>query len=300
MSDDASRIPEAKVVRRRRSFAWLAPAVVAVIVAALLVAQTLRERGPTIVISFDDAQGLEPGHEIVHRGMRAGVVRDVRLTPDLSGVEVIAQLEPHAAALAVEGSAFWIVRPELSLQRVRGLETLLGPRYISVRPGEAGGVRARRFDGLAEPPTVGPAQRDGLRLQLLASRAGSLAVGSAVTYRDLPVGVVRGYELAADATGVVVEIEVQAQYAALVRTNTRFWRAAGVGVDFGLFRGLSVEAESLGSLLEGSIAMATPNRPGDRVANGAVFELAERGDEDWLEWAPEIPIRAPVLVDEDE
>ena len=38
--------------------------------------------------------------------------------------------------LACEGSRFWIVRPQVSLSRVAGLETVVGARYIGALPGK--------------------------------------------------------------------------------------------------------------------------------------------------------------------
>ena len=285
--------PLARVTPRTTSWAWLVPAFAALLVAGLLLYQAGQQRGPRIQILFDEAVGIDPGAEIVHRGITVGVVRTVELTPDLARVRVSAELAPHAAALAIDGTEFWIVRPELSLQRVSGLETLIGPRYIAVRPGPEGAIGQRTFEGLAEPPVLERGDRDALTVEISATRLGSIAVGSAVVYRDIPVGSVRSCELAEDATGVVIVAEIEPGFAALIRENTRFWRSSGVGVDWGLFRGLSVQAESIDALLTASVSLATPNRPGPRVGPGHAFELAERADDDWLEWDPEIQIDRP-------
>lgn len=288
----SQEIPQSRLVPRRRSRAWIIPLLLTLGIAGAIVFQSMRETGPTITITFRDAEGLEPGAGIVLRGIKAGVVRGVKLTDDLERVEVTAQLAPHAEALAVEGSSFWIVRPEVSLQKVRGLDTLLGPRYIGVAPGPQGAEPERVFVGLDVPPEVSPqgsaGEEGGLSIQLVSDRLGGLGIGSAVTYRDIRVGVIQSYGLAPDATGVVLGVKIDPAYAHLVRDNSRFWRAAGVGVDWGLFKGVSVESGSLTGLLEGSVAFATPKRPGEPASEGASFELAPQVDEDWLKWAPEL------------
>lgn len=76
-----------------------------------------------------------------------------------------------------------------------------------------------------------------------------------------------------------------------MRDNSRFWVASGVGVDWGLFSGLSVRADSLDALIEGAVAFATPNRPGDRVSGGHGFALESEPDSKWFEWDPSIPLR---------
>lgn len=285
----ASAEPPVAVVRRRRfSTTWLIPLGALALVGVLLFSHLVRERGPAITIRFADAAGIKPGSEIVHRGLAVGVVRDLRLTDDMSGVLATAELAPHAASLAAEGTAFWIVRPELSLDRVAGLDTLLGPQYIAVRPAPAGSPRASDFVGLDAPPAIAPPADGSLRVTLRTPRLGGLVPGSPVLYRDIPVGAVRTVRLAPDATGVVVIADIEPAYATLVRDNSRFWRSGGVGVDFGLFSGLSVRADSLTSVINSAISFATPKRPGDPPAENAVFELADTPDKDWLEWAPAI------------
>jgi paraquat-inducible protein B len=290
-TDTSHKAPPVAVVRPRRfSITWIIPIAALVVVGVLLFLHLVRERGPAITIRFNDAAGIQPGSEIVHRGLAVGVVRDLRLTDDMTGVLATAELAPHAASLAAEGTAFWIVRPELSLDRVAGLETLLGPQYIAVRPAPTGAPRASSFDGLDTPPAIAPLADGSLRITLRAPRLGSLAPGSLVLYREIPVGAVRSATLAPDATGVIIIADIEPAYAALVRNNSRFWRSGGVGVDFGLFSGLSVRADSLSSVINSAITFATPKRPGAAPSEQAFFDLADAPDKDWLEWAPAIDL----------
>lgn len=275
---------------RRFSTTWLIPLAALIFVAVLLVTHLARARGPMITIHFNDAAGLAPGAEIIHRGLTVGVVRDLRPTDTLDAVRVTAELTPEAAPLAVDGTEFWIVRPEVSLQRIAGLETLIGPRYIAVRPGSVDAPPRSEFIGLESPPRLAPPAEGSIRLTLRAARLGSIAPGSPVFYREIPVGVVHAADLATDATAVLIAADIEPRYAALVRDNSRFWRAGGLGVDFGLFRGLSVRAESLDQFVNTGIAFATPSRPGNPPTPDMVFSVADTPDKDWLEWAPAIPL----------
>lgn len=285
-----SGVPVATVERRprRASLMWVVPALALIGVAVFVYVQVTAERGPRVRITFRDAAGIKPGAEVIYKGLRVGVVRDVRLTGELDAVTVLAELAPHAGGLAAEGAGFWIVRPEVSLDRVSGLDTLLGPRYIAVRPAPAGSRPAGRFVGLEGPP---PTERGrGFPIRLRAAAVGAIAVGSPVLYRGVAVGVVTGVALAGDASHIEIDAEIRPRYAPLVRDNTRFWDAGGVGVDFGLFRGLSVQAGSLDAVLRGAIGMATPTRPGERAQSGAGFDLAAAADPSWAGWKPVIPL----------
>ncbi len=285
--------PKAVVVKqtKRASMLWLLPVVALAAVLAVLFVRAGAERGPRITITFTDAAGLQPGADLIHRGLHVGVVRTVELDSDLKSVVVEAELAPHAAGLAAEGTSFWIVKPEVSLDRVSGLETLLGPRYIAVRPSDTPGKRWREFEGLSESMR-GPndLKLEGLQIRLNAQSAGSISVGSALLYRNMHVGQVTALRLADNAQHVEIDAVVEPRYVPLVRDNTRFWNASGVGVDFGLFSGLSVAAGSLDSVLRGAIGLAAHKKPGEPVEPGHEFELAPSVDNDWLEWQPEIEL----------
>ncbi len=292
---EAARLPRAEVASSSRwlTWAWLAP-LAAIVLGGALVFQAARERGEIIEIRFQDAAGLRAGDPLVYRGIQVGAIREVKLGEGLDSVDVEVEIRRDAVRLAREGARFWIVRPEVSLQRVAGLETLLGPRYIEVMPGiEPDAPFTRKFEGLASAPTAGTAEAGNLELVIKAQRRGSLSVGSPVLYRDTIVGTVESMQLAPNAQRVDVHINIFPRFATLVRDNSRFWNASGFGVDLGLFGGLSVRAESIESLLTGGIGFATPTRPGDPVQHGHIFDLASEPKGDWLAWEPEIPIAPP-------
>lgn len=290
--------PEANIVpqRRRSSRLWWIPVIIAACISVALMTQVYRANGLRIAIRFGDAAGLEEGAGLVHRGVRVGVVRSVTLDDDLRSVRVEAELAPHAEGLAVDGTRFWIVKPEVRLDRVSGLETILGPRYIEVDPAPTmeDAKVARRFDGLDEPPASG--QAGGLCVVLMARSAGKIRAGSAVLYRDLRVGGVTSVSLTPDGSAVMIEAMIERSKAGLVRENSRFWDASAVGVDFSWARGVSLEAGSIDTLLRGAVGLATPDRPGDRVADGAVFDLALGAQDAWLDWAPSLLDEADALI----
>ncbi|MEM0915968.1 MAG: MlaD family protein [Planctomycetota bacterium] len=285
--------PAATVTRapRRASMLWLIPVAALAVLAAFLFVQVNQERGPVITITFPDAAGLEPGADLIHRGLSIGVVRGITLSPDFESVVVEAELAPFAEGFATEGTRFWIVRPEVGLGGVSGLDTIIGPRYIAVEEGRSSdAARQREFIGLASAPDDPVTAEDGLLVRLRARSAGSITRGSAVLYRNTRVGRIIGVKLADDATAVEVEAVIDPTYARLVRDDSRFWDASGVGVDFGLFRGLSVEAGSIDAVLRGAVAFATPTDHGPVVEPGHEFDLEPAPESKWLEWSPAIQL----------
>ena len=291
MTQPADTIPTARLARKRGfNPAWLVPlAVLAVVIAVAW--QGFQSRGVRITIRFDNADGAHIGDAVVYRGLQVGAVRELTLTPDRQGVLVHAELTRDAAPLATQGARFWIVRPEVSLERISGLDTLVGPQYIALLPGPPDNPVATTFEGLPAPPVIDtlPGDQD-FRITLSAPRLGSIGVGSPITYRDIPVGRVVQTQLAPDATGVLIHATIDAPYTPLIRERTRFWNASGISADFGLFAGLSVRADSLESVLSGSIAFATPDRTGEPIQPGHTFELEQDAPDAWLKWDPAIPL----------
>lgn len=279
----------AATVRRRRwrvPLVWIVP-LIAAVVAGSLIYNRRQEFGPTITISFRDANGVKPDQtEIRYRGVPVGQVTTVELADNQQTVMVTAELRRSAAGLAREGSLFWVVRPEVGFGAVRGLSTVLTGSYIQAIPGH--GKHRRDFTGLeSASPTLG---QPGLNLLLSMRQLGSVRVGSPVMYRGIEVGSVTGASLRRDATSAQLEVFIQQRYARLVRIGSRFWLQSGVDVNFGLFRGLEINVESLRTLVGGGIAFATPDDAGGPVKDGTLFLLHEKPQPEWLEWHPKISL----------
>ena len=249
------------------------------------------ETGVAIQITFKGAQGLEENTTIKYRGINVGTVDSVVLSKSLDKVVVSAHLDPHARAFAREGTRFWIVEPEVGLAKVSHLGTLITGNYIEVRPAKKKGKFKWKFVGLLTPPMEKPT-KTGLNIKLTADQLGSIKEGDKVYYREIVVGHVASYELAKTADQVLIHVSIQQRFAPLVRKNTVFWNASGIGVNWSLFKGLHVHTESLESILAGGVAFATPDndKMGNRAKENAVFPLQAEVKDEWLKWKPTIKL----------
>ncbi|AIZ31596.1 MlaD family protein [Pseudomonas sp. K1(2024)] len=247
--------------------------------------------GSLITIRVDRADGLKPGTPIRFRGLEVGSLESVDLTADLQAVLLRARITESADRIARVGTQFWVVKPALGLVRTENLDTLVSGQYLEVQPASNNRGPQRDFIALSEAPEVkGPEL--GLPLTLSAPRRGSIKPGVPVTYREVQVGKVTGYELGQSADRVLIHILIEPRYAALVRGGSRFWNSSGFGFDWGLFKGATVRTESLETLIDGGIAFATPD--GEQMGNPAraqqTFPLFDKPDDAWLVWAPKIPL----------
>ncbi len=248
-----------------------------------------------IEIRFENGDGLAIGDEVRHRGIVVGEVTSADLNSELTGVAVQVRLLNSASRLARVGSQFWVERPTVSAVEVRGLETLVGGRYIAVQPGAANATLATSFDGLAKAPP-GELPEGGVEIVLEASQRGGLRRGVPVLYRGQQVGHVIAVALASDATTVEARTWIDAPYRELARDNTRFWMNSGIGVSVGL-DGLKLSADTLSSIIVGGVSMATPPQPGTRVSTGHRFQCAANVEDEWLNWQARIPIGSHQIAD---
>ncbi|MEO8132963.1 MAG: MlaD family protein [Betaproteobacteria bacterium] len=250
-------VPQAVQRGRKRwpaALLWLIP-VVALLFAAWLGVQALRERGATITISFKSAEGIEPRKtKIKYKNVDVGEVRNVVLSEDRTRVDVTAQFSRQALDLLVEDTRFWVVRPRVSGGAVTGLSTLLVGSHIGMDPGTSpNSVRA--FVGLEQPATV-TSDLPGRQFILRGEDVGSLDVGSPLYFRHIQVGQVVSYELNQDGNGVTLKIFVNAPYDRYVNVNSRFWHADGVDLTLDA-NGLKINTQSIISILLGGLAFET-------------------------------------------
>lgn len=262
MSEQSNDAPElqdlpAAVVQKKKQFSivWVVP-IVAILIGGWLAYKGLSEKGPSVTISFESAEGLEAGKtKVKYKDVELGHVETIRFNADLSRVLVTAELVKEAAPYLTKNTRFWVVRPRVTASGVSGLGTLFSGAYIGMDPGKEG-EPDRTFKGLEIPPLITTGM-PGSEFLLRATTLGSLDSGDPVYYRQIQVGQVISYELHKKGQHLIIKIFINAPHHKLVKTNTRFWNSSGfdLKLDAG---GLKLNTESLASIMMGGIAFDTP------------------------------------------
>ncbi len=271
---DFTNLPQAETApakKRRISVVWVIPIVAALVSIGIAVQRYLSE-GPTIRITFKNAEGVEAGKTTVkYKDVEIGTVTKVNLTDNYASILVTARMDKSVEPLLNQDAHFWIVKPRVSLSGVSGLGTLFSGNYIGFEPGKSR-ERARDFIGLENPPAV-TRDRPGREFVLRSDTLGSLGVGSPIYYRRLSVGDVIAYGFSEGGKSVDIRIFLNAPYDRFVTPDTRFWEASGIEVKAGA-EGFAIHAQSVTSLLVGGIVFETPagGRPEEAPA-GTVFTL---------------------------
>ena len=269
------------------SLVWLIP-LVALVIGIGLTVKVYREKGPSIIIDFENARGIEAGRtHIRYKDVDIGKVTDVKLVRRTKTTEmgetliqdralVTAELKSFMEDYLGEETVFWVVRPRISMGEVSGLSTLFSGFYIEMDPGTERNGWKETYPGLDKPPKVTSYDR-GTVINLNAQALGSLHVGSPVYYRQLKVGEVIGSELDSNTESVDISIYIKDKYADKVKANTRFWNVSGIDVEVTPSGGVSAKMESLTAFIIGGIAFETPQHESNSMAlsDNAVFHLYE-------------------------
>jgi paraquat-inducible protein B len=267
--------PEA-IVKTKKGFSfsivWLVP-LVAALIGGWLVYKALSEKGPTITITFETAEGLEAGKtKIKYKDVEVGQVESITVSKDLSHIIVTAEMIKGAEQSLTENTRFWVVRARVAAGGVSGLGTIFSGAYIGIDPGKPG-KRTLSFKGLEIPPVI-TTGLPGAHFMLKAEELGSLDIGSPVYYRQIKVGQVVAYELEESGEAVDIKIFINAPHHQAVHQNSRFWNASGldVSIDAG---GITVNTESFVTLMVGGIAFDTPMNlePGSPAPENQTFRL---------------------------
>ncbi len=267
-------------------YVWLFPAF-AICICGFLLVQYLSQRGPEIIISFEDGANIQAEKtQVRYRGVPIGSVRKIRISEDRRNVLAHVELAKSAKHFAVAGSRFWVVLPKVSLQGVTGLETILEGPYIAVIPGKDDSKFVSEFKGRIGAELDDP-QEDTSVYNLETSNVDSVSVGDPVTFRGLRVGTVSKVVLSKTGQKILVQINIQNRYVRLVRDNTVFWRKVAVQANLGLFNS-EVKINSFESMLKGGIEFFTPTAAGAKAKSSQQFTLLDGPPKEWQKWNPSL------------
>lgn len=245
----------------RISWVWLFP-LLAALAAGTMFYRNWSNEGPTIYVQFASAPGMKPEKTLLYyRGVEAGTVTGVQLGKNLDTVLVKVRLRKHAQDLAREGTLFWIDQPVFNLAKPSGIQSLIEGNSLQARKGSGG--PAYFFVGSDEVP-LAPLESEPLLIRLTAPVIPTVETGAEVTYRGLPVGLVRKKGLDDDGMPYL-EVGFFSRYVNLVKTTSRFWVVPPLSAKLGAGI-LQLDISSLKSLLLGGIAF---DNFGDKGAQAA-------------------------------
>ena len=276
MNESKPMLKARKEVEINLSPIWFLPILAVIISVWLLVKLNLESKIP-ITIEMSSAQGIVPGKtQLKFRGISAGTVSRIEFAEELDFVTIHAEIDPDLSEYLTTETKFWVVRAQISLAGVSGLDTVLSGDYIAFAPGKSGDPK-RAFKALNSAPPISN-DDPGIRITLTADNLGSVSEGSQLYYRQIPIGEVRFFELSEDTRSVNISALIEPEYSDLVNESTVFWNTGGIRVK-GSLSGFEVQTESLSAILAGGISLFTPNPEAATIDMDTNFVLHESYDD---------------------
>jgi paraquat-inducible protein B len=265
---------EKPLIRKHRSISpiWILP-LVALCIGGWLMYTSVRDAGIEITVHFTDATGITPGKtKVIAHGIPVGTVKRLDIDEDMQGVNLVITMDSQTRTALVEDTFFWVVKPEVSAGRISGLDTLFGGSYLGMRKGSSTSF-ASRFEGLDDQPPVDNTN-PGLHISLETDTLYSLQRGSNIYTKNLQIGYIEDYTLQKNGK-ILLKAFIEAKFAHLISTGTRFWNASGLSLTGDVQSGMTVNVESLASLIYGGISCDTPPslEKSERADNSSTFTL---------------------------
>ncbi len=207
--------------------------------------------GLAMTLNLVDGKGIKEGAtRVMYHGFEAGYVDQLTMNDDPHHpVTAHILLDPRLSHILRENTLFWMVSPEISLNGVKNLDTLLGGPYITFKPGD--GNYQDSFTLLHGPISQAPL-RPGTILTLTSSENIAADPGSTVFYRKIPIGEVLKKDLSKDRKALETTIFIEEKYQDLISSRSIFVKTGGITIEASLSR-MSFKTTPLLPLLQGGI-----------------------------------------------
>ena len=250
---------------------WIVP-FIALIIAGWLAYQYFAERGPEIKIIFPVNEGLVAGQSVVKfRNVPVGKVTKIHVSPDTDGIVVTVRMNSNRSKpFLTENARFWIVKPEVGLGGISGLDTLISGTYINIYSKTGGKKPMRKFIGLSQPYRD---TMEGEYFHLLSANGNDVSVGMPIYYKNIKVGQVEYVYLSLNQKSVDAIIFIDKQYTSLVDDDSKFWIKSMMNVDFSKGN-LDINIAPFKFMLQGGIVFSSSGKEdNETLSSNRIFPI---------------------------
>ncbi|WP_297896939.1 MlaD family protein [Shewanella sp.] len=211
--------------------------------------------GVEVNLTMAQGDGINNGTHIVYRGITIGSILSKQLTEN--GVTAVAKFEPQYAHLLTSDGIFWLEGADISLSGIKNPERLLTGSVINFLPGtSASTTLPANFALQSSAPDLMQSKKRLLTLNSAENMG--VTAGAEVRYKQLPIGRVLSVNLTQDLSAVEYRLELQPEFASLVRSDSYFVPESALSIDASL-EGVSVKTRDLATLTKGAISLIPGN-----------------------------------------
>ncbi|WP_353662150.1 MlaD family protein [Hydrogenimonas sp. SS33] len=207
-----------------------------------------------ITVISDKAYNVDPAFSsVMYKGFKVGKIVSLRYDTAKSQTVFKIKLAKKFIHLANEKAWFWIVQPILSIREVKGLDAILTGPYIAFDTLDANAPKKKRFRLHKDP-----IPKKGKLIHLSAVHAESLKSGTAILYKEIPIGQINKVQLVPGSSKLDIEAVIFDRYTGFLNDSSMFYVNSGVEVDMTL-KDVHFKSGSLETLVVGGVEMVTPN-----------------------------------------
>ena len=206
----------------------------------------------TITIVADKAYNVDPNFSsVMYKGFKVGKIVSLRYDTEKSQTVFKIKLSKKFIHLANEKAWFWIVRPILNIREVKGLDAVLTGPYIAFDTTDMKAKRAHKFELHDEPIPL-----KGKHIHLKAAYAESLRSGTAIFFKDIPIGQITKINLVPGSKTIDIDAVVFDKFTKFLNDSSMFYVKSGFEIDVSL-HDIHIDSGSLETMVVGGISMVT-------------------------------------------
>ncbi|WP_201352774.1 MlaD family protein [Hydrogenimonas urashimensis] len=208
-----------------------------------------------ITVVADKAYNVDPNFSsVMYKGFKVGKIISLHYDTKKSQTVFKIRLSKKFSHLANEKAWFWIVRPIVGIREVKGLNAILSGPYIAFDTLDINASPKKKFVLHDNPIPL-----KGKIIHLSAIHAESLKSGTAILYKDIPIGQINKVSLQPERKKLDIEAIIFEKYASFLNDSSMFYVKSGVEVEMSL-TDIHIESASLETLVLGGVAMVTLDR----------------------------------------
>jgi paraquat-inducible protein B len=248
---------ETAVIKTKKGISpiWILP-FIALLIGTWLIYKDFNDSGIMITVQIKDASGLTAGKtQVMFKGLPVGTLKNFKISSDLLSIEAEIEMVKQAKEELTKDSQFWVVRPEFSVNRITGLETLVSGSYFEIRPGTEEEL-ATSFIALDDPPPLST-RVPGLHLTLATTHSVALTPGAPIYFKKVEVGEVVSTLLQKD-NSITIKILIYPKFMGHVNSSSLFFISSGIQFNANLPK-VSLHIDPVKSILRGGISFITPD-----------------------------------------
>ena len=221
-----------------------------------------------VTLVADKAYNIDPTFSMVmYKGFKVGKILSLHYDTAKSQTVFKIRFDRRFRHLANTKAWFWIVKPIIGIRKIKGLDAILSGPYIALDTQDIHAPAKKRFILHEEPIPL-----KGKKIHLTALHAKSIQSGTAIFFKNIPIGEITKVRLLRGSDKLDIEATIFEKYRDFLNDSSLFYVRSGVEMEMSL-KEIHIETGSLESIVIGGVTMVTPDpKAGDKKRRFFIYK----------------------------